>query len=157
MARSVVLGIGNVLLTDDGAGIRAAECLSRRLAGREDIEILDGGTLSFTLLEYLRGADELIVIDAAQLDAAPGAVQKFESQAMDAFLANTSRRRTVHEVGLLDLLSLARLREELPDRRALICIQATQVSWGLELTPAVGDAVSVAAEEAERLLGRWRA
>lgn len=157
MVRSVVLGIGNVLLADDGAGIRAAEQLSRRLAGRADVQVLDGGTLSFTLLEYFGCAEELIVIDAARLGAAPGAVQSFESEAMDAFLADSARQRSVHEVGLLDLLSMARLREALPGRRALICIQAAEVGWGLELTPAVGAAVPAAVDEAEQLLGRWRA
>lgn len=156
MVRTVVLGIGNVLLSDDAAGIRVAEHLARRLAGRSDVQILDGGTLSFTLLEYLENAEALIVIDAAQLGAAPGAVQSFESAAMDAFLADTARQRSVHEAGLLDLLSMARLRDALPDRRALVCIQAAQVGWGLELTPAVGAGLPAAAAEAERLLDHWR-
>lgn len=156
MARTVILGIGNVLLSDDAAGIRTTEHLGRRLAGRSDVQILDGGTLGFTLLEYLEDAEALIVIDAAQVGAAPGAVRSFESAAMDAFLADTARQRSVHEVGLLDLLSMARLREALPEKRALVCIQAGQVGWGVELTPAVDAAVPAAAEEAERLLERWR-
>jgi hydrogenase maturation protease len=155
VARTVILGIGNVLLSDDAAGIRAAEHLGRRLAGRNDVQIIDGGTLSFTLLEYLENAEALIVIDAAQVGAAPGAVQSFESEAMDAFLTDTARQRSVHEVGLLDLLSIARLREELPEKRALVCIQAALIGWGLELTPAVGAALPAAADEAERLLDRW--
>lgn len=155
MARTVILGIGNVLLSDDAAGIRTAEHLGRRLAGRSDVQVLDGGTLSFTLLEYLEDAEALIVIDAAQVGAAPGAVQSFESEAMDAFLADTARQRSVHEAGLLDLLAMARLREELPEKRALVCIQAAQVGWGLELTSAVGAALPAAADEAERLLQRW--
>lgn len=120
------------------------------------MHLLDGGTLSFSLLEYLTGARDLIVIDAAEIGAAPGEVRVFEGESMDVFLADTARQRSVHEVGLLDLLTMARLRDELPEKRALICIQAAEVRWGLELTPAVGAAVPAAANEAERLLDRWR-
>lgn len=156
LAKSIVLGIGNVLLSDDGAGVRVAEALRERVAGRPDLHLLDGGTLSFLLLEYLSGARDLIVIDAAEIGAAPGEVRVFEGESMDVFLADTARQRSVHEVGLLDLLTMARLRDELPEKRALICIQAAEVRWGLELTPAVGAAVPAAANEAERLLDRWR-
>lgn len=156
MARAVVLGIGNVLLADDGAGVRAAEALSRRIGDRPGLEVLDGGTLSFTLLEYLRDTDALVVFDAAELGAPVGEVRCFEGESMDAFLADTARRRTVHEVGLNDVMSMARLGEGLPERRALICIQAAEVRWGLDVTPAVGVAVLQAAEQAERLLERWQ-
>lgn len=156
MARSIILGIGNVLLSDDGAGVRVTEALRERLGERSDLRLLDGGTLSFALLEYLSGARDLLVIDAAQIGAPPGEIRMFEGQSMDAFLADTARQRSVHEVGLLDLLAMARLREALPEKRALICIQVAQICWGLELTPAVGAAVPAAAGEAERLLDRWR-
>jgi hydrogenase maturation protease len=156
LARSIILGVGNVLLADDGAGVRVTEALRERLAGRPELHLLDGGTLGFVLLEFLSGARDLLVIDAAELGAAPGEVRVFEGESMDAFLADTARRRSVHEVGLLDVLTMARLRDELPEKRALICIQAAEIRWGLELTPAVGAAVPAAANEAERLLDRWR-
>lgn len=157
LARAVVLGIGNVLLADDGAGVRAAEALSRRLGDRPGLEVLDGGTLSFTLLEYIRDTRALIVFDAAELGAAAGEVRCFEGESMDAFLADTARRRTVHEVGLNDVMTMARLGDAVPERRALICIQAAEVRWGLEVTPAVGAALQHAAEQGERLLERWQA
>ena len=155
MTKSVVLGVGNILLTDDGAGIRAAEALSQRYAATAGVHVLDGGTLSFTLLEYLYDTDQLIVMDAAELGADPGAVRCFESESMDAFLADTTRRRSVHDVGLDDLLCMARLEQTLPGRRALICIQAGSIDWGLELTPVVSAAVSAAADRAASLLERW--
>lgn len=156
MACCLVLGIGNILLTDDGAGVRAAEALAQRLAAFCGVRVIDGGTLSFTLLDYLLEADDLIVLDAAELGAEPGEVRSFESAAMDAFLADTTRRRSVHDVGLNDLVGMARLGGRVPERRALICIQAGEVGWGLELTPAVKAAVPVAAGQAQRLLERWR-
>lgn len=152
---SVVLGIGNILLTDDGAGVHAAQALTQRLKSAEGIRVIDAGTLSFTLLPYLEDAENLIVFDAAHFGAEPGTVRCLESEKMDAFLADGSRRRSVHEVGLDDLLAMARLQDALPVRRALICIQAAEVGWGLEPTPPVRAGVQVAAGEALRLLDRW--
>lgn len=152
---SVVLGIGNILLTDDGAGVYAAQALAAKLHDTTGIRILDAGTLSFTLLPYLEDADNLIVFDGAQFGAAAGTVRCLDSDAMDAFLADGARRKSVHEVGLGDLLGMARLEEALPARRALICIQAADVGWGLEPTAPVREGVQVAAGEALRLLERW--
>ncbi len=152
---SVILGIGNILLTDDGAGVHAAQALGQRLRSTDGIHVIDAGTLSFTLLPYLEDAENLIVLDAAQFDAEPGTVRCFESETMDAFLADGSRRRSVHELGLGDLLAMARLQDALPVHRALICIQAAQVGWGLEPTPPVRAGVELAADEALRLLDRW--
>lgn len=152
---SVVFGLGNVLLTDDGAGVHAAQALEKRLGSREGIHIIDAGTLSFTLLPYLEDADNFIVFDAAQFGAAPGAVCCLESESMDAFLADGARRKSVHEVGLGDLLGMARLENALPARRALICIQAADLGWGLEPTAPVRAGAEQAAGEALRLLERW--
>lgn len=154
---SVVLGLGNILLTDDGAGVHAAQVLARQVGSSGDIHVIDAGTLSFTLLPYLEDADNLIVFDAAQFGAEPGSVRCLESQCMDAFLADATRRRSVHEVGLGDLLDMARLQDALPEHRALICIQAVDLAWGLEPTSPVRAGVQAAASEALRILQRWGA
>src|SRR5580658_1063115 len=116
--RALVLGFGNVLLSDDGAGIRLVERLRSEL-GADAAEFVDGGTLSFSLLPYLEATHSMLVADAADLDREPGAIGLFEGAAMDEFL-KIPRRRTVHEVGLVDLLDMARLLGCLPDRRALL-------------------------------------
>ena len=75
MTRSVVLGIGNILLTDDGVGVHVARHLEGLLQSRDDVEVIDAGTLSFTLAPVIADAERLIVIDAAQLNAPPGTVR----------------------------------------------------------------------------------
>lgn len=152
---ALVLGIGNTLLRDEAAGARVIEALAAH-GGLDGVELLDAGTLSFTLLGYLEAADSLIVVDAANLSAAPGTVRCLEGDAMDRFLSAADRRRSVHEVGLLDLLAIARLRDSLPGRRALVCVQPAEVAWGLTLTPAVQAAVGTAAQAVLDLLERWR-
>jgi hydrogenase maturation protease len=137
-SRALVLGFGNILLSDDGAGIRLIERLRSDL-GPSVAEFVDGGTLSFSLLHYIEATDSMLVIDAA---------------AMDGFL-NNRRRRTVHEVGLIDLLDMARLQDCLPPRRALLCIQPARIDWSETLSAPVAQALSEAARLAQALLQRW--
>jgi hydrogenase maturation protease len=150
---ALVLGFGNVLLGDDGAGVRLIERLRAEL-GADVAEFVDGGTLSFSLLHYIEATESMLVIDAADLDAAAGSVGLFEGAAMDAFLTST-RRRTVHEVGLIDLLDMARLQGCLPDRRALLCIQPWRIDWVETLSAPVAQALPEAARQAHALLQRW--
>ncbi len=132
----LVLGIGNTLLTDEGAGIVAMRELETRCGHCDDIRFLDGGTLSFTLAAPISECDALLVIDAAELGAAPGTVRSFEGAEMDRFLGE-NRKSSVHEVGLLDLMSISLLSGHWPQQRALIGIQPELVGWGETLTPAV--------------------
>jgi hydrogenase maturation protease len=154
-AAAVVLGIGNTLLTDEGAGVHAMRMLEGRTAASLDVRFVDGGTLSFTLAGPIAQADNLIVIDAAELGDAPGSVGVFLDEEMDRFLG-TRGKRSVHEVGLLDLMQIARLTGDLPARRALIGIQPACVDWGERPSPAVERAIGKACERALGLLARWR-
>jgi hydrogenase maturation protease len=156
--KTLVLGIGNTLLGDEGAGVYAVRALASSHGERQDqdIEFLDGGTLSFTLAAPIEEADQLIVIDAAQLKADAGTVRVFEGTEMDAFLG-ANRKRSVHEVGLIDLMSIARLTDALPARRALIGIQPQYVDWAERPTAAVAAAIPRACEEALSLIRRWSA
>ncbi len=151
-SRIVVLGFGNTLLAEDGAGVRLVEELRAQLPGAHDF--VDAGTMSFSLLSYVEAADAMLVIDAAELGGPPGITNLFEDEAMDEFL-KSSRRRTVHEVGMTDLLDMARLSGCLPRRRALLCIQPASIHWCATLSPAVRNALSPAALVARALLDRW--
>lgn len=152
--KTVVLGIGNTLLGDEGAGVHALRALEARTVDLPDVEYLDGGTLSFTLAAAIEEADQLIVFDAAQLNAAPGTVQLFEDDAMDRFLGSR-RKASVHEVGLIDLMVMARLAGRFPERRALIGIQPQYLDWADAPTPAVAAAIPQACDLALEVFDRW--
>jgi hydrogenase maturation protease len=152
-AAALVLGFGNVLLSDDGAGVQLVERLRNEL-GADAACFVDGGTLSFSLLSYVEAADSMLVIDAAELDKPPGTVRLFEGAAMDEFLKG-ARRRTVHEVGLIDLLDMARLQDCLPSRRALLCIQPGRIDWSETLSASVARSMPEAARQARTTLRRW--
>lgn len=151
---TLILGIGNSLLTDDGVGIHVINALQEPLGSRNDIELMDGGTLSFTLAGPLAEAGQLIVVDAAQLGAPPGTLRVFENEAMDEYLY-TGKRSSVHEVGLVDLFSINRLTGEIPQRRALVAIQPENTDWGEHPTAAVAAAVTEAQARILELLERW--
>ncbi|MBU1664911.1 MAG: hydrogenase maturation protease, partial [Gammaproteobacteria bacterium] len=104
--RTLILGIGNTLLTDEGVGVHVLQALETALAAEhppiDDLTLLDGGTLSFTLAGPIEDAEALIVVDAANIKGEPGDWVLLEGEAMDAFLLG-NRKSTVHEVGLTDL------------------------------------------------------
>jgi hydrogenase maturation protease len=154
--KTLILGIGNTLLRDEGAGVYAVRILAEQTAGRDDIELMDGGTLSFTLAGAIEDADQLIVIDAAQLNEKPGTMQVFEGEAMDSFVGG-NRKRSVHEVSLVDLLMIARLADHLPKRRALIGIQPQDIDWGEQPSPPVAAALPQACNHALQLIEAWQA
>lgn len=152
----LVLGLGNTLLSDEGVGVVAMQTLHERLGGAEDIEFLDGGTLSFTLAVPIEECDALIVLDAAMVEGPVGSVACFEGEAMDRFLGE-NRKASVHEVGLLDLMVIATLTEHWPARRALIGIRPEKLDWGETLTPAVAAGVDEMCRRAAALIAGWRA
>ena len=154
--KTLILGIGNTLLRDEGAGIHAIRMLAQQTEGRDDIELMDGGTLSFTLAGAIEDAAQLIVIDAAQLGGDPGATQVFEGDQMDAFVGG-NRKRSVHEVSLVDLLMIARLTDHLPQKRALIGIQPHDIDWGEQPSPPVAAAIPQACNHALQLIEGWQA
>ncbi len=153
--KTLILGIGNSLLRDEGVGIHAVRMLVDRVAGRDDIELMDGGTLSFILAGAIEDAQQLIVIDAAQLDDEPGTTQVFEGEQMDAFVGG-KRKCSVHEVNLVDLLTIARLADRLPQRRALIGIQPQNIDWGETPSSSVAAAIPQACDHALQLVEAWQ-
>jgi hydrogenase maturation protease len=150
---ALILGFGNILLGDDGAGVQLVERLRTELPDGA-YEFVDGGTMSFSLLSHVEENHTMLVIDAAELGEPAGSTMLFENEDMDRFL-KSARRRTVHEVGLVDLLDMARLRNCLPRRRALLCIQPALIDWSETLSAPVGAALAQASAQARALLARW--
>ena len=153
MASVLVLGIGNALHADDGAGVHAALRLMDRTTGRRDVVILDAGTLSFSLLPALHHADGLIAIDTTRTGARPGELRVCEGAAFDEFVCRSGRSSS--EVGLADLLERARRAGHLPHNRVLIGVEPATVDWGLELSDAVSAALPRCVELALGFIERW--
>lgn len=154
--KTLILGIGNVLLSDEGAGVFAIRQLADMASQRDDIELMDGGTLSFSLAGAIEDADNLIVIDAAQYDGEPGTTRVFVGEQMDAFIGS-NRKCSVHEVSLIDLMAIALLAGQLPSQRALIGIQPQTIDWGNTPSLPVSAAINLACDQAMQLVEEWHA
>lgn len=153
--KTLVLGIGNTLLTDEGIGIHVLQALEPELANWPDVTLLDGGTLSFTLAGPIEETDALIVVDAANIKSKPGDWALLEGEKMDAFLMS-NRKASVHEVGLTDLRVIAILAGHWPEKRAMLAIQPQTIDWGEHPTPAVAAAISPACTAIRDLIRAWR-
>jgi len=151
----LVLGIGNTLLSDEGAGVHVLDALAAGGPLPADVELLDGGTLSFTLAGPIQDAAALIVVDAAQINARAGEWKLLQGPDMDAFLLG-NRKSSVHEVGLTDLRAIAILAGHWPARRAMFAIQPQFMDWGEQPTPEVAAAVPEVAAAIRALILRWQ-
>jgi len=152
---TLILGIGNVLLSDEGIGVHMLGYMRDRYPDLPGVSYLDGGTLSFTLAPHIEAVNNLVVIDAAELDAVPGTIEIFTGEAMDRFAGRT--KSSVHEVSLGDLISIARLCDHLPENRALVAIQPQEVDWGSKPSTRVAAAMPEAAALAASLVKKWAA
>jgi len=152
--KTLVLGIGNTLLTDEGIGIHVLLALEPELANWPDVTLLDGGTLSFTLAGPIEEADALIVVDAANIKTRPGEWALLEGDEMDAFLMS-DRRASVHEVGLTDLRAIALLAGHWPEKRAMLAIRPDVIDWGEQPTPAVAAAIPPACAAIVKQIRAW--
>lgn len=134
MTKILVLGIGNLLLTDDGVGIRAIQLLEERYALPEEVQVVDGGTCGLDLLQFLEGVDHLVILDAASLGKIPGSIVRMEGDQVPAYLA---LKTSPHEIGLPELLFTARLTDIYPPRVVVLGMQPESIETSLGLTPAV--------------------
>jgi hydrogenase maturation protease len=152
MAHSVlILGVGNVLMSDDGAGVHAARGFES--SDPQGLRVLEGGTLGLSLLAEVESCAALIVFDAARFGAEPGSVRTFAGEEMDAQLSG--KKKTAHEVALFDLLATAELLGRKPERRALIGVEPELIEWGTEPTEVVAAAIPEMRRAARQLIESW--
>ena len=149
----LILGIGNTLLTDEGIGVHVVRQLQATYPSHQQVHLLDGGTLSFTLAEPIARASGLVVVDAARMDCPPGSVRVFCNDGMDSYLQNA--RLSVHEVGLTDLLDISRLSNSLPRQRCLVGIEPDCLDWGEAPSSALLPAIDEAILAILTILQRW--
>jgi hydrogenase maturation protease len=131
---ALILGVGNILLGDEGIGIRVVEALENRFQFPEEVMVLDGGTAGIELLRYIDGRDLLILIDAMQAGLPPGTVFKVEGEDV---AKRFMTRITPHQIGLSDLLAAGILCDQIPQRITLFGIEPQSLATGVTLSPVV--------------------
>ncbi len=145
-----MLGVGNILLSDDGVGVHAIRRLQEVAQLPEEVQVLDGGTKGMDLLQYLDGVSHLIIVDAVETGGPPGTLARFTGDEVPAYLAP---KMSPHEIGLPDMLFAARLRDIYPEEVVVWGMQPETTEVGLELSPPVAAQVDALVE---RILGELR-
>ncbi|MDR3762944.1 MAG: hydrogenase maturation protease [Acidobacteriota bacterium] len=149
----LILGIGNLLLGDEGVGVHAVQQLERMELPPE-IACMDGGTGGFHLLEAMQQAERLVIIDAAAADDAPGSIARLRPR----YASDYPPTLTAHDIGLKDLLSAFHLLGDNPDVRLIAITIDPHQDLGMELSPviqqAAEQAVAMVLEEVDEFCGK---
>ena len=143
--RAVVLGIGNTILTDEAAGVRAVELLEQRYQIPEDVLVIDGGTSGMEMIEDLSDLDFLIVIDVVKTGAAPGTVVKIAGDEIPVFFR---RKLSPHQIALPDVLASLELLDSMPKEIVVLGVEPISLELGMEMTPTIAEQVPVLVEMA---------
>lgn len=152
MPATLVLGLGNIILRDEGLGVRACERLLARYSLPEGVEALDGGTLGLHLLPYLEGVQDLLIMDAVRADAPPGSLVRLEGEAIPAALAH---KMSMHQFGLSELLAVGSIQGALPRRIVLWGMVPTVMEPGLDLTEPVAASLDALVTRVAEELSAW--
>ena len=126
-----LLGLGNLLMQDEGVGVQAVRLLEERYELPPNLEVVDGGTSGLDLLPYIEGRDRVLVVDAVDFGREPGFIGVLEDQEIPALFAV---KASLHHLGLMDVLAAAQLLEVAPKEICLIGIQPLSMKIGLELS-----------------------
>ena len=143
--RAVVLGIGNTILTDEAAGVRAVELLEQGYQIPEDVLVIDGGTSGMEMIEDLSDLDFLIVIDVVKTGAAPGTVVKIAGDEIPVFFR---RKLSPHQIALPDVLASLELLDAMPKEIVVLGVEPISLELGMEMTPTIAEQVPVLVEMA---------
>ena len=146
----VVIGIGNIIRSDDGLGIRAIRRLRQRHRLRPEVDLIEGGTAGLLLLPYIAAARRAIIIDAINIGAPAGTLIRL-AEVQRVF----AKGLTPHDVGLADLLDAARLADVWPETLILHGAQPASTAIGTELTAAVDASLEPLADAIEAELSVW--
>ncbi len=132
--RAVVLGIGNIILTDEAAGVRAVEMLERNYTIPDNVTVIDGGTSGMEMIEDLSNLDLLIIIDVVKTGAPAATVVKIAGAEIPIFFRH---KLSPHQIGLPDVLASLELLDSLPREIVVLGVEPISLELGLEMTPAV--------------------
>jgi hydrogenase maturation protease len=150
--RAVVLGIGNTILTDEAAGVRAVEALELAYKMPDNVLAIDGGTSGMEMIEDLSNLDFLIVLDVVKTGSAPGTVVKISGDEIPVFFR---RKLSPHQIALPDVLASLELLDTIPKEIVVLGVEPISLELGMEMTPTVAEKVPVlAAMAAAELLAR---
>jgi hydrogenase maturation protease len=149
--KTVVLGLGNLIQSDDGVGLFALRRLEQDPRVPPDVSLVEGGTKGLELVPYVCEASHLLVLDSLEAGAPAGTVLRVEGED----LRSLPGRGSAHQLALADLLVALRMLGKEPQQTVLLGVQPANTDLGVQLTPSVEAAVPMLVEAAVAELSRW--
>ncbi|MBI5587037.1 MAG: HyaD/HybD family hydrogenase maturation endopeptidase [Deltaproteobacteria bacterium] len=140
--RYLVLGVGNILLKDEGLGVRAIEYIRERYSVPESVSVVDGGTGGLNLLSLIRDFDHIIIVDAVAPRTTPGALYRIPGKMLPK---SPPLMTTAHQLGVSDMLAIADLEGYDPDV-VVIGMEPKEISVSLELSSVIREKLPEVAE-----------
>ena len=132
LAKTLVLGIGNSILRDEGIGVQVVNELTLEKP-MDDVLYIDGGTASLDLLDFIEGKEKVIIIDAVRGGGVPGTVYRFKPTDIEI---NFPLSLSLHQVGLMEVLGMLKFQDPSSLNKIIIIgIEPQDTDWGLELSP----------------------
>lgn len=147
-----IIGLGNILLRDEGIGVHAVKKLKEDWFFSSDIEIIDGGTLGLDLLAYFEKYTRILIIDAADFGKEPGYIQVLESGDISKSL---NRKLSVHHIGLVDILVACELMGIKLGEIKIIGIQPFTIDFGIQMTEEMNSKMSDIIQLTIMILQEW--
>jgi hydrogenase maturation protease len=130
----VIIGVGNLLLKDEGVGVHVVQELQKK-GLPSVVEVHDGGVAGIGLLDFFPGASKVLLIDAADMNRTAGTLVRFTPEEVAGKVERP--RFSAHDIGLLEVLELARAIDQSPPQVVIFGIQPKEISWGTELSAEV--------------------
>jgi len=152
VARVVVIGAGNTLLSDDGFGAAVLDALRESWDLPPEVELVDGGTWGMNLLPAIEDADALVIVDAIDVGRAPGSPITLERDSIPRLLGV---KLSPHQIDLRETLAVAELRGRLPARAVAIGVQPQSLATRIGLSPVVQARVRPTAALVATRIARW--
>lgn len=151
-AATIVIGLGNPLMGDDGIGLELLARLQRDWSFVPDVIFLDGGTWGMNLLPAIEDAGQVLFLDAVNAGRDPGTPLRLERSAIPRWL---SIKLSPHQIDLREVLALAELRGTLPEQTVVVGVQPGSIDLRTSLSPEAVSGLDQAAELARSTLERW--
>lgn len=152
MTKKIVMGIGNILLRDEGFGVKVIEYLRRQVAVPSDVELMDGGTLGLDLVPYLAEAERLIILDCVQGGKEPGTFYDFRGEAVTEYFQQAV---SLHDIGIQEVLAVLKVIGAPLNQVIVLGVQPESLDLGLELSEVVAKQVRPTAETVAEILTSW--
>ena len=134
-----ILGIGNLIVGDEGFGVHAVRYLEENYEFPDTVLIRDGGTAGIYMSPFLEECDPVLVIDVVDIDAEPGSMHYYSNE--DVKAGKISTRMSPHQLGLLEILEICKLRDAAPETLEFYCVVPKELNTSIELSDVVAPRV----------------